>query len=117
MLDPSQEASCAALWLLCRDPDNQVKAGEAGAVGAVVAALRVHSTHPGVQEQARPVLHLQLWRATPAAPAGSSYGRCAPEGIVSQAPVGAPGTRLSSSGSTVEQRVQRRAAARCATSP
>lgn len=46
--DPDvQLAACSALWMLCRSVDVQAKAGDAGAVEAVIAALRVHSTHPG----------------------------------------------------------------------
>ncbi len=46
-----QEAACKALVTLCLKLDNLPKAGGAGAVEAVVAALRAHSANAAVQEQ------------------------------------------------------------------
>ena len=47
-----QERGCWALNNLTYDPDNMVKAGSAGAIECVLAAMRAHAGHTGVQAQA-----------------------------------------------------------------
>jgi hypothetical protein len=51
-----QERGCWALNNLTYDPDNMVKAGSAGAIECVLAAIRAHAGHAGVQAQAAAAL-------------------------------------------------------------
>jgi hypothetical protein len=56
------------------DADNRVKAGSAGAVEAVVAAMRAHASNAGVQKRGGLVLGQSKGSAT-AAP-DASWGCC-----------------------------------------
>ena len=52
-----QKRGCTALWgIIADNADNQVKAGAAGAVEAVVAAMRAHEDNAEVQEHGQVLL-------------------------------------------------------------
>jgi hypothetical protein len=66
-----QEAACRALCALAVNEDNQIYAGSAGAIKAVVAGMSAHGMHAGVQEHACFALASMAANQTKAGSAGA----------------------------------------------